>query len=289
MLNNKKKSDLTTPELVSIQLIEQAYEQRDVLNNPNNVDLKLSLQKIIKDVLTKLEDGILRVAEKHNNEWHTNSWIKKAILLSFIINDNQLIKGSTRNYFDKLPPRLFNADLSTMQSLGSRIIPPACIRKGAYIGKNTVIMPSYINVGAFVDEGTMIDIWSTIGSCAQIGKNVHIAAGAGIGGVLEPMRDNPTIIEDNCFIGAGSQIVEGVVVENNSVIGTGVYISTSTKIYDRETDLVSYGKIPSGSVVVSGNLPSDNKKYSLYCAVIVKKVDLKTLDKIKINSILREL
>lgn len=284
MLNNKKNSKKTT-----IQLIESAYEQRATLNNSDNLDFKLTLQPILKNILTKLETGVLRVAEKMNDSWETNQWIKKAILLSFIVNDNQLIYGSTRNYFDKISPRFQNADLTLMQSLGARIVPPACVRTGAYIGKNTIIMPSYINIGAFVDDNSMIDSWVTIGSCAQIGKNVHISAGVGIGGVLEPMQDNPTIIEDNCFIGAGSQIVEGIIVEKNSVVSMGVYIGKSTKIYDRETDTVIYGRVPSGSVVVSGSLPSNNGNCNLYCAVIVKKVDAKTLSKTSINNILREI
>lgn len=289
MLNNKKKLHLTQEELVNIQLIEQAYANRANLQKINNLELKIAVQEIIKNLLNQLETGDLRVTEKINNQWQTNLWIKQAILLSFILNNNQLILGSNRNYFDKIPLRFYNADVNMMQSLGSRIVPPACIRAGAYIGKNTVIMPSYINIGAFIDEGSMIDSWATIGSCAQIGKNVHISAGVGVGGVLEPMQDNPTIIEDNCFIGAGSQIVEGVIVENNSVVATGVKIGKSTKIYDRQTDTVTYGIIPSGSVVVSGSLPSNNKKYNLYCAVIVKKVDAKTLSKTEINNILREI
>lgn len=283
MLNNKKNSQTTT-----MQLIEKAYQQRATLNNHENLDFKLTLQPILKNILTKLETGTLRVAEKINDVWETHLWIKKAILLSFIINDNQLIYGSSRNYFDKILPRFQHADLEFMQSIGARIVPPACIRSGSYVGKNTVIMPSYINIGAFIDENSMIDSWATIGSCAQIGKNVHVSAGAGIGGVLEPMQDNPTIIEDNCFIGASAQIVEGVIVEKNSVVAVGVCIGKSTKIYDRETDTIIYGRVPSGSVVVSGSLPSDNGKYNLYCAVIVKKVDLQTLSKTEINNILRE-
>lgn len=279
MLNNKE----------IIPLIESAYEKRNSLLERKNIELKNLLKEKIDKILKNLESGDLTVVEKINNNWQINTWIKKAILLSFIINNNQLISGSTRNYFDKLPPRFYNCNVDYMKSMQARIVPPACIRTGAYIGKNTVIMPSYINVGAFVDDGSMIDIWSTVGSCARIGKNVHISAGVSIGGVLEPIQDNPTIVEDNCFIGAGSQIVEGVIVENNSVIASGVQISKSTKIYDRHKDLVSYGKIPSGSVVVPGSLPSENKKYNLNCAVIVKKVDHNTLDKTKINNILRDI
>ncbi len=288
MPNNKKNTELTDLELTNIQLIEDAYEQRSALHSSEKLNLKLSLQPILKNILNKLELGELRVTERINDEWKTNVWIKKAILLSFIVNDAKLISGSTHNYFDKIPPRFKNADLTLMQSIGSRIVPPACIRSGAYIGKNTIIMPSYINIGAFVDDGSMIDTWVTIGSCARIGKNVHVSSGVCIGGVLEPMQDNPTIIEDNCFIGAGSSIVEGVVVEKNSVISMGVSIGQSTKIYDKETDTIIYGRVPSGSVIIPGSLPAKNGKCSLYCAVIVKKVDAQTLSKTSINNILRE-
>lgn len=298
-----------------IKLIEEAFEMRKLLNKAENTNLKLSLKNIISNVLNKLEHGLLRVAYKENKFWKINIWVKKAILISFIINDNQLINGNFNNYFDKFIPRFHNADFHIMESIGSRIVPPASIRKGAYIAPNTIIMPSFINIGAFVDEGTMVDSWVTVGSGAQIGKNVHLSAGVNIGGVLEPIQDQPTIIEDNCFIGANSAIVEGVIIEQNSVIGMGVMLSKSTKIYDRNQGTISYGKIPQGSVVVPGTLINDNNqpseihthkydnasnnysndfnykfsynKHAINCAIIVKKVDHKTLLNTSINEILR--
>jgi 2,3,4,5-tetrahydropyridine-2-carboxylate N-succinyltransferase len=231
---------------------------------------------------------MLRVSSFENNQWVTHTWIKQAVLLYFRLNQNELIQGTPSPYFDKVPLRFENYMAEDFQKLGSRIVPPACVRRGAYIAPHTVLMPSYVNIGAHVGEGTMVDTWATIGSCAQIGNHVHISGGVGIGGVLEPLQANPTIIEDNCFIGARSEIVEGVIVEKNSVISMGVFIGQSTKIYHREKDEVLYGRVPAGSVVVSGTLPSKEGKCQLYCAVIVKTVDEKTRSKTSINQLLRE-
>ncbi|HAP05085.1 MAG TPA: 2,3,4,5-tetrahydropyridine-2,6-dicarboxylate N-succinyltransferase, partial [Methylophilaceae bacterium] len=219
--------------------------------------------------------------------WETHQWIKKAVLLSFRLYDNEVMKSGYTNYFDKVNSKFTNFTDEDFKAGGYRVVPNAIARRGSFIGKNVVLMPSYVNIGAYVDEGTMVDTWATVGSCAQIGKNVHLSGGVGIGGVLEPIQAGPTIIGDNCFIGARSEVVEGVVVEDNSVISMGVYIGQSTKIYDRETGEITYGRIPKGSVVVSGNLPSKDGSYSLYCAVIVKKVDEKTLGKVGINELLR--
>ncbi|PPI87995.1 2,3,4,5-tetrahydropyridine-2,6-dicarboxylate N-succinyltransferase [Candidatus Pantoea edessiphila] len=266
------------------KIIESAFEKKHNINLGNiNEEIKVSINKIIN----LLDNGILRVSEKKNGSWITHQWIKKAILLFFQINDNKLIYGAETNYYDKINMKFFDWKESNFKKQNIRIVPPASIRQGAYIEKNTVIMPSYINIGAFIDAGTMIDTWATIGSCAQIGKNVHISGGVGIGGVLEPLQANPTIIEDNCFIGARSEVVEGVIVEEGSVISMGVYIGQSTKIYNRITGNITYGRVPAGSVVVSGSLPSKDEKYSLYCAVIVKEVDYKTRKKVNINEILR--
>ncbi len=265
-------------------IIENAFENRNKISLiPNNIELR----DAINNVITCLDEGQLRIADKIDGQWITNQWIKKAILLSFYINNNQLIKGTESRYFDKLAMKFSEYDHVRFQKEGIRIVPPAMARKGAFIAKNTVLMPSYINIGSYIDEGTMIDTWATVGSCAQIGKNVHLSGGVGIGGVLEPLQDNPTIIEDDCFIGARSEVVEGVIIERGSVISMGVYIGKSTKIYDRENDKILYGRIPANSVVVSGNLPAKNRKYSLYCAVIIKKIDEKTRKKIGINELLR--
>ena len=264
--------------------IEKAFESRAEIT-PRNVEAKL--KESINQVLDMLNTGELRIAEKINGEWVTHQWIKKAVLLSFRMEDNAFIKGGFSNYFDKVPSKFADFSSKDFRNGGFRVVPPATVRKGAFIASNVVLMPSYVNIGAYVDEGTMVDTWATVGSCAQIGKNVHLSGGVGIGGVLEPVQGNPTIIEDNCFIGARSEIVEGVIVEENSVISMGVYIGQSTKIYNRETGDVSYGRIPAGSVVVSGSLPSSDGKYSLYCAVIVKQVDAKTRAKIGINELLR--
>ena len=264
--------------------IEEAFERRAEIT-PRNVDAQL--KEAINTVIEYLDQGKLRVAEKINGVWVTHQWIKKAVLLSFRIEDNAFIKGGFTNYFDKVPSKFADYNSKEFREGGFRVVPPAAARRGAYIAKNVVLMPSYVNIGGYVDEGTMVDTWATVGSCAQIGKNVHLSGGVGIGGVLEPVQANPTIIEDNCFIGARSEVVEGVIVEEGAVISMGVFIGQSTKIYDRETGEVHYGRVPAGSVVVSGSLPSADGKYSLYCAVIVKKVDAKTLGKVGINELLR--
>ena len=238
-------------------------------------------------MIAGLDSGKWRVTEKIDGEWVTQKKKKKAVLLSFRINDNQLMEGAETKYFDKVPMKFAGYDQARFEKEGFRVVPPAAVRQGAFIARNTVLMPSYVNLGAYVDEGTMVDTWATVGSCAQIGKNVHLSGGVGIGGVLEPLQANPTIIEDNCFIGARSEVVEGVIVEEGSVISMGVFIGQSTKIYDRETGEIHYGRVPAGSVVVSGSLPSKCGKYSLYAAVIVKKVDAKTRGKVGINELLR--
>jgi 2,3,4,5-tetrahydropyridine-2-carboxylate N-succinyltransferase len=267
------------------QLIEEAFERRADIT-PRNAESRV--KDAVATVLDMLDKGKLRVAERvAGQEWKTNQWIKKAVLLSFRLEDNAFIKGGFTNYYDKVPSKFADYNSRDFREGGFRVVPPAAARRGSYIAKNVVLMPSYVNIGAYVDEGTMVDTWATVGSCAQIGKNVHLSGGVGIGGVLEPVQAGPTIIGDNCFVGARSEVVEGVVVEDNCVISMGVYIGQSTKIYDRETGEVHYGRVPSGSVVVSGNLPSKDGKYSLYCAVIVKKVDEKTLSKVGINELLR--
>ena len=266
-------------------IIEQAWEDRASLS-PGKAPAKIG--EAVDHVIEQLDTGKLRVAEKIDGQWVTHQWIKKAVLLSFRLNDNVLIEGGETRYFDKVPSKFATYDREQFVRGGFRVVPPATARRGAFIAKNAVLMPSYVNIGGYVDEGTMVDSWVTVGSCAQIGKNVHLSGGVGIGGVLEPLQANPTIIEDNCFIGARSEVVEGVVVEENSVISMGVYIGQSTKIYDRATGTVSYGRIPAGSVVVSGNLPSADGKYSLYCAVIVKRVDAQTRAKTSLNDLLRD-
>ena len=239
------------------------------------------LKDAVKAVIAALDAGKLRVAEKVNGEWLTHQWIKKAVLLSFRLEDNRVMN---RLHFDKVPSKFEKFDF---RKGGFRVVPPAAARRGAYIAKNVILMPSFVNIGAYVDEGTMVDTWATVGSCAQIGKNVHLSGGVGIGGVLEPLQANPVIIEDNCFIGARSEVVEGVIVEENSVISMGVFLGQSTRILDRASGQISYGRVPAGSVVVSGNLPSPDGKYGLYCAVIVKKVDAKTRAKTSLNELLR--
>jgi 2,3,4,5-tetrahydropyridine-2-carboxylate N-succinyltransferase len=247
-----------------------------------------AVRSAVDDVLARLDGGELRVAEKRAGQWIVHQWAKKAVLLSFRLNDNvPLPAGGFAQFYDKIPTKFAGWDAAEFERAGVRVVPPAVARRGSFIAKNVVLMPSYVNIGAYVDEGTMVDTWATVGSCAQIGRNVHLSGGVGIGGVLEPLQANPTIIEDNCFIGARSEIVEGVIVEENSVISMGVYIGQSTKIYDRATGEVSYGRVPAGSVVVSGNLPSADGKYSLYCAVIVKRVDAQTRAKTSINDLLR--
>jgi 2,3,4,5-tetrahydropyridine-2-carboxylate N-succinyltransferase len=265
-------------------IIDEAFERRADIT-PRSVDAKT--KEAVMHVLDQLDKGIVRVAEKINGEWVTHQWLKKAVLLSFRMEDNFFIKGGFTNYFDKVPSKFSDYNSKDFREGGFRVVPPASVRKGSYIAKNVVLMPSYVNIGAYVDEGTMVDTWATVGSCAQIGKNVHLSGGVGIGGVLEPVQAGPTIIGDNCFIGARSEVVEGVIVEDNVVISMGVYIGQSTKIYNRETGEVTYGRVPEGSVVVSGNLPSKDGAYSLYCAVIVKQVDAKTRSKVGINELLR--
>ncbi|WP_350306747.1 2,3,4,5-tetrahydropyridine-2,6-dicarboxylate N-succinyltransferase [Photorhabdus viridis] len=265
-------------------IIESAFENRATIT-PATVNSET--RDAVTQVINLLDSGKLRVAEKIDSQWVTHQWLKMAVLLSFRINENQVMDGAESRYFDKVPMKFADYDHAKFEKEGFRVVPPATARQGAFIARNCVLMPSYVNIGAYVDEGTMVDTWATVGSCAQIGKNVHLSGGVGIGGVLEPLQANPTIIEDNCFIGARSEIVEGVIVEEGSVISMGVYIGQSTKIYDRETGEIHYGRVPAGSVVVSGNLPSKDGSYSLYCAVIVKKVDAKTRAKVGINELLR--
>jgi 2,3,4,5-tetrahydropyridine-2-carboxylate N-succinyltransferase len=266
-------------------IIDIAWEGRAALS-ATNADPKI--REAVEHVIAELNAGRIRVADRHGvGQWTVNQWVKKAVLLSFRLNDNKLMRSGDLSYFDKVDTKFAHASDEAMRSAGIRVVPPAVARRGSYIARGAVLMPSYVNIGAYVDEGTMVDTWATVGSCAQIGKNVHLSGGVGIGGVLEPIQAGPTIIEDNCFIGARSEVVEGVIVEENSVISMGVYIGQSTKIYDRATGEVSYGRVPAGSVVVSGNLPSADGKYSLYCAVIVKKVDAQTRAKTSINELLR--
>lgn len=266
------------------KVIEDAFDQRThILNDNNTPDLIYTIKQIIDD----LDNGILRVSEKIENTWITHQWLKKAIVLYFKIMKNKLIKWGEGYCFDKCPLKFNEWNETIFKNKKLRIVPPATVRYGSYIASNTIIMPSYINIGAYIDTGTMIDTWATIGSCAQIGKNVHISGGVGIGGVLEPIQTNPTIIEDNCFIGARSEIVEGVIVEENAVIAMGVFIGQSTKIYDRKTECIHYGRIPAGSVVIPGSLPSPDKKINTYCVIITKTVDSKTRKKVKLNDLLR--
>jgi 2,3,4,5-tetrahydropyridine-2-carboxylate N-succinyltransferase len=243
----------------------------------------------VEDTIAQLNTGKIRVATRQGvGQWTVHQWIKKAVLLSFRLKDNELMRAGDLGFFDKVKTKFAHLSEAEMRETGVRVVPPAVARRGSYIAKGAILMPSYVNIGAYVDEGSMVDTWAAVGSCAQIGKNVHLSGGVGIGGVLEPMQANPTIIEDNCFIGARSEVVEGVIVEENSVLSMGVYIGQSTPIYDRELDTVSYGRIPAGSVVVSGNMPKAGGKYSLYCAVIVKKVDAKTRATTSLNDLLRD-
>jgi 2,3,4,5-tetrahydropyridine-2,6-dicarboxylate N-succinyltransferase len=266
-------------------VIDQAWEDRTTLSPASAPKETVDA---VESVIADLNKGRIRVAEKYNGEWITHQWIKKAVLLSFRLKDNKLVNAGDLAFFDKVDTKFAHLSEEQVRAAGVRIVPPAVARRGAYLAKGVVLMPSYVNIGAYVDEGTMVDTWATVGSCAQIGKNVHLSGGVGIGGVLEPLQANPTIIEDNCFIGARSEVVEGVIVEENSVLGMGVYISQSTKIYNRMTGEISYGRVPSGSVVVSGSMPSGKGEYSLYCAVIVKQVDAKTRSKTSINELLRD-
>ncbi len=243
----------------------------------------------VNHVISELDAGRLRVASRDGvGQWTTHQWIKKAVLLSFRLNDNELMRAGELGFYDKVPTKFASMDAAAFAASGVRVVPPAVARRGSFLAKGVILMPSFVNIGAYVDEGTMVDTWAAVGSCAQIGKNVHLSGGVGIGGVLEPMQANPTIIEDNCFIGARSEVVEGVIVEENSVISMGVYIGQSTPIYDRATGTVSYGRIPAGSVVISGNLPKEGGKYSLYAAIIVKRVDAQTRAKTSLNDLLRD-
>jgi len=265
-------------------IIESAFEQRAALS-PATAPAELC--EAVAETLRGLESGVLRIAEKQNGQWQVHEWLKKAVLLFFRLHENQVLDDGVTRYFDKVPLKYAAYDTAAFRRDGARIVPAAMVRAGAHIASDVVLMPCYVNIGAYIGAGSMIDTWATVGSCAQIGRNVHISGGAGIGGVLEPLQASPTIIEDNCFIGARSEIVEGVIVEENAVISMGVFIGQSTRIYDREKDQISYGRVPAGAVVVPGTLPAENGKYSLQCAVIVKKVDAKTRAKVGINELLR--
>ena len=265
-------------------LIDLAWENRASLDAVSAPEVR----DAVEHVIAELNGGRIRVAERQGvGQWTVNQWVKKAVLLSFRLTENRVVRAGDLGFFDKVKTKFSNLDDAGMRETGVRVVPPAVARRGSFIAKNVVLMPSFVNIGAYVDEGTMVDTWAAVGSCAQIGKNVHLSGGVGIGGVLEPMQANPTIIEDNCFIGARSEVVEGVIVEENSVLSMGVYIGQSTPIYDRETEQVSYGRVPAGSVVISGTMPKADGKYSLYCAVIVKKVDAQTRAKTAINELLR--
>ena len=267
-------------------LINAAWEDRANLTAQSAPQ---DIRAAVDNTITQLNNGSIRVASRQGvGQWTVHQWIKKAVLLSFKLNDNELMRAGELGFFDKVKTKFSHLSEAEMRATGIRVVPPAVARRGSYIAKGAILMPSYVNIGAYVDEGSMVDTWAAVGSCAQIGKNVHLSGGVGIGGVLEPMQANPTIIEDNCFIGARSEVVEGVIIEENSVLSMGVYIGQSTPIYDRETDQVSYGRVPAGSVVVSGNLPKAGGKYSLYCAVIVKKVDAKTRATTSLNDLLRD-
>jgi 2,3,4,5-tetrahydropyridine-2-carboxylate N-succinyltransferase len=269
-------------------IIEQAWEERAQLT-PGSAPQ--ALRNAVEQVIDQLDTGRLRVAEKIGPDWVVHQWLKKAVLLSFRLQDNRVLGGADDTglrYYDKVEPKFATYDAARFQAGGVRVVPPAMARRGAYIGRNVVLMPCFVNIGARIDEGTMVDTWATVGSCAQIGKNVHLSGGVGIGGVLEPLQASPTIIEDNCFIGARSEVVEGVIVEQDAVLSMGVFIGASTRIYDRERAEVSYGRVPRGAVVVPGSLPSKDGTHSLYCAVIVKRVDAQTRSKTGINELLRE-
>lgn len=267
------------------RIIEDAFEHRAELDPAT---APAELREAIEEALGLLETGKVRVAEPRDSTWIVNQWLKKAVLLSFRLNDSVIIRDGYTNYFDKVPPKYAEYGENDFLAAGVRVVPPAAARRGSYIASGVVLMPSYVNIGAYVDSGTMVDTWATVGSCAQIGKNVHLSGGVGIGGVLEPLQASPTIIEDDCFIGARSEVVEGVIVERGSVISMGVYIGQSTKIYNRLTCEVSYGRIPAGSVVVPGGLPAADGSHSLYCAVIIKQVDEKTRARVGINELLRD-
>jgi 2,3,4,5-tetrahydropyridine-2-carboxylate N-succinyltransferase len=265
-------------------VIDDAYEARAQLT-PRSTPKEL--RTAVENAIDLLNDGTLRVAQPEGGRWRVNEWLKKAVLLSFRINDNEAMPAGALNFYDKVPLKYGGWSADRFAAAGVRVVPPATVRRGAFVASNVVLMPSYVNVGAYVDSGTMVDTWATVGSCAQIGKNVHLSGGVGIGGVLEPLQASPTIIEDDCFIGARSEIVEGVVVESGAVISMGVFIGQSTRIYDRERDEILYGRVPSGAVVVPGTLPAANGKYGLACAVIVKRVDTQTRAKTSLNDLLR--
>ena len=274
---------MSTAQLQAV--IDTAWEARTQISAINAPEVREAVEQVIAD----LNAGRLRVAERQGvGQWQVHQWVKKAVLLSFRLNDNRLMRSGDLAFFDKVSTKFAHMSEEQLQAAGVRVVPPAVARRGSYIAKNVVLMPSYVNIGAFVDEGTMVDTWATVGSCAQVGKNVHLSGGVGLGGVLEPLQANPTIIEDNCFIGARSEIVEGVIVEENSVISMGVYIGQSTPIYDRASGEVSYGRVPAGSVVISGSLPKDGGRYSLYAAIIVKRVDAQTRAKTSLNDLLRD-
>ncbi len=266
--------------------INDAFEKRDTLSP---ADASGDVGQAVEAAIALIDSGEARVAEPvKQGEWQVNQWLKKAVLLSFRLRDNEpMSAGGFTQFYDKVPSKFANMSAEEFKAAGVRVVPPAVARKGSFVAANAVLMPSYVNIGAYVDSGTMVDTWATVGSCAQIGKNVHLSGGVGIGGVLEPLQASPTIIEDNCFIGARSEIVEGVIVEEGAVVSMGLYIGQSTRIYDRATGEITYGRVPAGAVVVSGNLPSEDGTYSLYCAVIVKRVDEKTRSKVGINELLR--
>jgi 2,3,4,5-tetrahydropyridine-2,6-dicarboxylate N-succinyltransferase len=267
-------------------LIDNAWDNRASLS-PSSAPKEVV--DAVEHVIAELNNGKLRVATREGvGQWTVHQWIKKAVLLSFRLKDNELMKAGDLGFFDKVPTKFAHLSADEMAATGVRVVPPAVARRGSYIARGAILMPSYVNIGAYVDEGTMVDTWATVGSCAQVGKNVHLSGGVGLGGVLEPLQANPTIIEDNCFIGAHSEIVEGVIVEENSVISMGVYIGQSTPIYDRATGETTFGRVPAGSVVVSGNLPKDGGRYSMYAAIIVKKVDAKTRSTTSLNDLLRD-
>ena len=269
-------------------LIDAAWEQRTTINASTHGEVRDAVNQVLDD----LNAGRVRVATREGvGQWSVQQWVKKAVLLSFRLNDNKVMKSGSLTFFDKVDTKFAGMDDAAIAATGVRVVPPAVARRGSYIAKGAVLMPSYVNIGAYVDEGTMVDTWATVGSCAQIGKNVHLSGGVGIGGVLEPIQAGPVIIEDNCFIGARSEVVEGVVVEENSVLGMGVYLGQSTPIFDRATGQISYGRVPAGSVVVSGNLPkvaANGAAYSMYAAIIVKRVDAQTRSKTSINELLRD-
>ena len=267
-------------------IIEQAWEDRA---NLSAATAPKEILEAVEHAIAELDSGRMRVATRESvGKWTVHQWLKKAVLLSFRLRDNALMGEGDLTFYDKVPTKFAGMSEEQLKATGVRVVPPAMARRGSFIAKGAILMPSYVNIGAYVGEGTMVDTWATVGSCAQVGNNVHLSGGVGLGGVLEPLQAGPTIIEDNCFIGARSEVVEGVIVEENSVISMGVYIGQSTKIYDRETGEIHYGRVPAGSVVVAGNLPSADGKYSLYCAVIVKKVDAKTRAKTSLNDLLRD-